>query len=175
MFQYAFLYTFAKDAGIDPYFQDEFWFRKYADEIRALYSEGISNQIEKIAIHVRRGDYLLAHQNKFHLNLCETDYYERAIKSFDPSDQFLVFSDDIDWCKEKWGHNPRFTFSEGKTELEDMNLMAACKGHIIANSTFSWWGAFLSPLYPYNVVVAPDRWFVDGIRRTLCPKHWKQI
>lgn len=180
MFQYAFLYSYAIRKGIDFYFQDEKFFKENADSIRELFSIGISKTpIDKVAIHVRRNSNPLNplepkyHENPFYVSLCDTDYYERAIAMF-PDEKFLVFSDDIEWCKSKWGLDERFEFSTG-TEIEDMNSMSRCKAHIIANSSFSWWGAWLSSSYPNNKVIAPKAWYKDGVDRTHLPEHWIRI
>jgi hypothetical protein len=180
MFQYAFLFSYARDHGFDYYFQDEFFFRENKEAVRALFSSDIMPPIDRVAIHVRRGgnpinpdepDYK---DNPFYVDLTKTDYYERAIAMF-PNDKFLVFSDDIPWCKEKWGNDNRFAFSTGLSETGDMNAMAACKAHIIANSSFSWWGAWLHPHYPENKVVAPKEWYADGVERTSLPEHYIRI
>ena len=179
MFEFAALYAYAKDMGVDYYFQSPEWFEKYQDEIRRLYSQNISSSIDKVAIHVRRASNPLDYkepkysENPFYVNLCDTDYYERAIDLF-PNDKFMVFSDDKEWCYEKWGDDKRFEISAWP-EIEDMNYMASCKAHIIANSSFSWWGAWLSPLYPHNRVIAPKEWYADGIERTKLPSHWERI
>jgi hypothetical protein len=171
MFQFAALYSHARNLDVDFYFQDGWYFREHQEAVRALYSSGIPARINCVAIHVRRGDYV---NNPFYVDLTKTDYYERAIAMF-PNDKFMVFSDDISWCEDKWGHLPDFDFSYGD-EIEDMNTMAACKAHIIANSSFSWWGAWLSPLYPDNKVIAPKEWYADGDNtRTILPEHWTRI
>lgn len=176
MFQFAFMYAYAKDTGMDYYFQDEIFFDRYADEIRNLFSTNIPQPLDFVAIHVRRGaNPLLPSEpsyadNPFYVNLGDTDYYERAIAMF-PEDKFLVFSDDMEWCKKKWGNDPRFTFHAGN-EIEDMNAMAACKAQIIANSSFSWWAAWLSR---NQKVIAPLAWYTDGVERTRLPNTWQRI
>ncbi len=179
MFQYAFLFAYARDNDIDYYFQDEFFFRNHKEAVRTLFSADIPAPIDKVAIHVRRAgnpinkDEPKYTDNPFYVNLTDTDYYERAIAKF-PNDEFLVFSDDIAWCEEKWGNDPRFSFNYGN-EIEDLNTMAACKAHIMANSSFSWWGAWLHPNYPDNKVIAPKAWYSDGVERTILPEHYIRI
>lgn len=170
MFQMAFAYSFAKDRDTDYYFQDEVYFRDHAEAVRTLYSYGIPAPINAVAVHVRRGDYV---GNPFYVDLTQTDYYERAMALF-PEEKFLVFSDDTAWCEKKWGNDPRVSISYGD-EISDLNDMAACKAHIIANSSYSWWGAWLSPNYPDNKVIAPKEWFADGEERTMLPHYWKRI
>ena len=184
MFQYAALYSFAKNMGVDFYFQDPSWFEDYKDEIRKLYSDDIPEPtdmapVDMVGIHVRRASNPLNpmepnySENPFYVDLTKTDYYERAMALF-PNDKFIVFSDDIEWCEEqdmfkgcKFSHNP---------EIVDMNRMASCKAQIIANSSFSWWASWLSPLYPHNRVIAPKNWYADGDNtRTKLPSHWEKI
>jgi hypothetical protein len=168
MFQYAYLHAQVRDGKIpDIYVQDEKFFKRYAHEVRMLFGSDIG-YIDQVAIHVRRGDYV---GNRFYVDIWNDGYYERAMELF-PGESFLVFSDDIEWCKKQ----PIFEkceFSEGNDPVTDLNWMASCKGHIIANSSFSWWGAYLAP-YTKKVVVPRD-WYSDGIERTVCPKSWIRI
>lgn len=179
MFQFAALYSWARDNGLDYYLQDEFYFRDHVEAIRTLYSSDIPPRTDAVAIHVRRaGNPTMPSEpkyadNPFYVSLTKTDYYEKAIAMF-PKENFLVFSDDIEWCKEKWEGLANFGFFHG-TEIEDMNKMASCKAHIIANSSFSWWAAWLCPAYPDNKVIAPKKWFTDGVERTICPEQWIRI
>lgn len=179
MFQYAFLVSFAKDNAIDFYFQDPFYFQNHEEAVRTLFSSDIPPRTDKVAIHVRRAANPMNpnepkySENPFYVNLCDTNYYERAIAKF-PKDEFIVFSDDVEWCREKWGHLANFEISE-LSEIEEMNKMASCKAHIIANSSFSWWAAWLCPRYPDNKVIAPKEWYADGTDRTICPEHWLRL
>ncbi len=174
LFQYAFLLDWAKKNGSDWYFQSEKWFKDNEKEVRALFSDDIPAPTDRVAIHVRRGDYV---GNSFYVDLFNIDYYEKAMAMF-PDDKFILFSDDIAFCKAKFGwYNSRITYSEERSDVRDLNLMASCKAHIIANSSFSWWGAWLSPNYPNNKVIAPSKehWYADGVERTECPSHWIRI
>lgn len=166
MFKEAYLYAQMRKGVIpDVYVQDEEYFKDYANEIRQMFGMGIT-PIDKVSVHVRRGDYV---GNLFYADLISTDYYEKAMAIF-PNEKFLVFSDDIEACK----RDERFKdceFSEGKTDWEDMNLMAGCKAHIIANSSFSWWGAYLSG----NKTIAPKAWYSDGLERTKLPESWIKL
>lgn len=176
MFQGAYLLAQAKKGMIpDVYIQSEEWFEDAREEVRALYSQGIPDPIDMIAIHVRRAgnpinpDEPKYCKNPFYVDLFDTDYYERAMEMF-PDAEFIVFSDDIEWCKRQEIF-AECEFSEGKTEIEDMNLMAACKGIIMANSSFSWWAAWLSDAK----VIAPKAWHPDGINRTVLSDKWIMI
>lgn len=169
MFQGAYLYSQMKKGLIpDVYIQDPSYFEDCKEEIKQLYGQNIPSRTKKVAIHVRRGDYV---NNPFYVDLTETDYYEKAMAEF-PQAEFLIFSDDIEWCK-KQNVVKDCEFSEGKTELEDMNLMASCVGHIIANSSFSWWAAYISPYT--QKVVAPKAWYLDKENRTKIPETWIRL
>ena len=101
----------------------------------------------------RRTDYIT---NSNHSTL-ELDYYESALSNFDSDATILVFSDDPDWCnQQELFSDDRFMIAEGNSGYVDMCLMTLCSGHIIANSSFSWWGAWLSDS---KQVVAPCQWF----------------
>ena len=167
LFQGAYIYAQMRRGIIpDIYVQNPEYFDQYCDEIKKLFGDDIG-KIDKVAIHVRRGDYV---NNPFYVDLTQTDYYEKAMAEF-PDSKFLVFSDDIEWCKEYFiGEEYTFDHSD---ELNALNSMASCTGHIIANSSFSWWGAYLSP--HGGKVVAPKNYYSDGIERTKFPKEWKRL
>lgn len=179
MFQSAFLYAFARSNNIDFYFQNPEWFKGYENEIKSLFKQS-GEMLDYVAIHVRRGtnpqnpNEPAYNKNSFYTDLSQTDYYDKAIDYF-KNEKFLVFSDNIGYCKEKWGNDPRFSFSE-KSELEDFNLMSRCKHQIIANSTFSWWAAYLNQ-NPDKIILAPEetQYYADGIVRTKYPAEFTQI
>jgi hypothetical protein len=127
-------------------------------------------------VHIRRTDYL--QKQNFHSNLLDrTSYYIDAIKEMKKDvNKFLVFSDDIEFCKRIFGSSEGFYFSDSYNEVEDLCLMSLCRNFIIANSSFSWWGAYLSK-DPKKTVIAPKRWFeVSSIdTHDLIPKEWKLI
>ncbi len=165
MFQMAYILSQVQKGEIpDIYVQSEEFFEGAEEQVKQLFSEGIT-PIDQVAIHVRRGDYV---GNPFYVDLMATDYYERAMEEF-PGEKFLVFSDDIEWCKtQQLFKGCEFS---GGDELTDFNRMAGCKGIIIANSSFSWWAAYLSQ----GRVVAPLEWYADGIARTTTLDSWTVI
>ena len=170
MFQYAYLKAKELDGEIeDVYVQDPKYFDKYRHHIKGIFGQDIVH-IDQVAIHVRRGDYV---DNPFYVNLFETGYYERAMDEFYKKD-FIVFSDDIEWCK-KQNIFKGCEFSEGNDEITDLNLMAGCNGLIMANSSFSWWAAYLGAGNQYKKVIAPKEWYTDGIERTKLLPIWKVI
>jgi len=164
------MYTQARSGNLpDVYVQDEKYFKEYADEIRALFSSDIGF-LSQVGIHVRRGDYV---DNPFYVDLSETGYYEEAMGRF-PDRDFLVFSDDTDFCRHYFRDNKRVQVMGGQTEIEDFNMLASCESIIMANSSFSWWAAWLCP-NPAKEIIAPKRWHPDGIERTKIPDTWTRI
>jgi hypothetical protein len=114
----------------------------------------IINQ-DTCSIHIRRGDYLGL---PTHHPTQSIEYYQRAIKIVGEEKHFLVFSDDIEWCKENFDFLQNKTFISGNQDYEDLYLMSMCQNNIIANSTFSWWGAWLNKNENKQVII-PSKWF----------------
>ena len=179
MFQMAYIYAQFKEGKIpDIYIQDYRYFDKYREEIKRLFGKGIGELINKVAIHVRRaGNPVKSNEpayseNPFYVNLSETDYYEKAMALF-PNKEFLVFSDDPIWCeKQEIFKGCEISF---KTEQEDFYLMVACEHQIIANSSYSWWAAYLNK-NPEKKVIAPKAWYSDGNQtRTMLPEEWIKV
>jgi hypothetical protein len=176
---------------LDGYWQSEKYFTNIAPTIREQltpqkpFSTSYQNlhhkihQCEAISIHVRRGDYTNYSKSNHYLQPCDVMYYTKALKYLVPNlslPTFFVFSDDIAWVK-YYLHLPYPThFVEGNTPIEDLLLMASCKHHIIANSTFSWWGAWLNPS-PDKIVIAPQKWFSTERFNTqdLLPAAWIRL
>lgn len=180
LFQYAYIYAQMKRGEIpDIFIQDPKYFDEYREEIQQLFGEGIG-YLPYVAMHVRRGKNPINpnepaySDNDFYVDLMKTPYYAHAIDQF-PRRKFLIFSDDMEFAREQF-KGEIFGFDESETDLEAFNKMASCDGHIIANSSFSWMAAYLSPVT--QKVVAPDskKWYSDGSEtRTVCPKEWIRI
>lgn len=126
-----------------------------------------------VSIHVRRGDYV---QHAAHFPPLTMPYISQAMAQF-PDRKFLVFSDDIPWCQ---ANIPGGEYPNGD-ELADLSLMASCSDHIIANSTFSWWGAYLG-INPKRKIISPHhtQWFGrhNGVKKPpidLIPDGWEQL
>lgn len=169
LFQYAYIYAQMREGNIpDIFIQDQKYFEKYGNDIKTLFGDGIKFKPE-VAIHIRRGDYV---ENTFYVDLLKTNYYQKAMEMF-PNSRFLIFSDDIEFCKSQF-IGDEFSFSEGNDELDDLNSMAGCSSQIIANSSYSWWAGFLNP-NPNKIVVYPKDWFSDNIKRIGFPSTWIQI
>lgn len=133
-----------------------------------------------ISLHVRRGDYVSnTNANKFHGTKGQ-DYYQKALSVILPKCKnpvIYVFSDDPEWCKKNLRFKQKTVYVEGnKKGFEDMRLMSNCKHNILANSSFSWWGAWLNENSD-KIVVAPKMWFNDPSVDTsdVIPESWVQV
>lgn len=178
---------------LDGYWQSYKYFEAHKDAVVNTFSflkledpEGIKvlSRIQSqnsIALHVRRGDYNTKRGRDFH-GLIPMSYYQKAAADITKkvkSPTFFVFSDEIDWCKQniKLDHPTVFVDSNTpRTGVEDMRLMAACKHAIIANSSFSWWAAWLSET-PDKIIYAPTAWF-KGAEHEIddrLPSSWIKI
>jgi glycosyl transferase family 11 len=165
------------------YFQTEKYFAHICNDIKRDFTFSkqvmsrcrayLSQYVDPLSVHVRRGDYVGLSDYHYNLNL---DYYVRALAQFDPDRPVLLFSDDIAWCLQ----HPFFgqaRFIPGLNETySDLCLMTLCHGHVIANSSYSWWGAYLSSS---PKVVAPARWFGAKYAHLdisdICPGHWTRV
>ena len=147
---------------IQGFFQTEKYFKHIKQELKLDFTfkddiqnpcvDMISQLDNPVALHIRRTDYI-TNPNHTCLGL---DYYERALNIF-PNQTVLIFSDDPQWCQnQELFEDDRFMISDNDDQYIDMCLMTMCKGHIIANSSFSWWGAWLSNS---ERVIAPKGWF----------------
>lgn len=163
--------------GIDltgNFFISEQWFKHIENEIREDFKfEG--DNIDRVFVHVRRTDYV---NNNGYFDLMTTPYYEKAMNHF-PASKFLVFSDDIEWCKNQKMFS-KCEFDESDSGIEALRKMTKCNGGIIANSTLSWWGAWLQK--SDEDIISPNTkssWF--GPRKagrntsTMIPNEWIKL
>lgn len=135
-----------------------------------------------VAIHVRRGDYLNKDNSRLFCNLGESHYYQNAVsylKSKYNDLKYYVFSNDIQWCMDHLplDNSTYIDWNRGAESYRDMQLFSACKFQIIANSSFSWWGAWLNN-NPQREVLAPNEWFVKSSGYSddmIIPKEWVKI
>ncbi len=149
---------------LQGYFQSQKYFLNIEDTIRSMFTfrpevldpcKSMINSVEDpVSLHIRRGDYLTNHANHNNLGF---DYYAKGLDHFEGRN-IIIFSDDPAWCKQQelFKDDNRFLVSEENNQYTDMCLMSLCRSHIIANSSFSWWGAWLSNSLD---VVAPSKWF----------------
>jgi len=168
------------------YFQSEKYFKHIEDDIRKLFGpkeEALSCWASTqhlydnpVGLHIRRGDFLI---NSVHHHNLSMKYYETALRAFGSDRQVIIFSDDTDWCKQQpLFEGDRFLVCEGGGPYTDLYMMSKCDDFIIANSTFSWWGAWLSHNED-KLVIYPDRWFgpnnIDKSTADLFPPEWRMI
>ena len=168
------------------YWQNESYFSDIRDSILECYTfdsneldsrnRSLGGKMEKeqsVSLHVRRGDYLDDRNSHIYDNICTSNYYRRAVDYICKNVEhpiFYLFSDDIKWCKNNIGalygdyhgkiESKFVDFNNGVHSYLDMYLMNKCRHHIIANSTFSWWGAWLGTNED-KIVVAPSRWLAN--------------
>ncbi len=165
---------------LDGYWQSEKYFFDISDIIRAELqpNEDIRSNLFKVynpqnnvSIHIRRTDYLTS--NGYH-PVQTIEYYTNALDIIGSVDKILIFSDDIEWCKENLRYH-NMIFVEGLSDVEDLWLMSMCDHNIIANSSFSWWGAWLNQ-NPKKKIVAPKLWLKDNkLAKEIVPDHWYKI
>lgn len=158
--------TCADNVDLYGYFQSEKYFEHIKDEVKKDFTfkdyikvptkkqfQEVFGDEDVISLHVRRGDYV---NNKEHPTP-SLNYYYKALEQLDSELSVMVFSDDIEWCKEQTIFSgDRFLFSEDNIAGVDLYLQSLCKYHIIANSSFSWWGAWLADS---KKTIAPQKWF----------------
>jgi hypothetical protein len=177
------------------YWQTAAYFDRYAPQIRMdlAFAEPVDGRnlvlsrelatTTSVSVHVRRGDYVTSGKNKSIYAIGTPDYYFRAMDlllSRYPEARFYAFSDDPGWVREVLA--PRFPgltivdHNRGPQSYIDMRLMSECRHHIIANSTFSWWGAWLNPR-PDKIVVAPREWYATSTKDStdLIPASWTRL
>lgn len=182
------------DVYLDGYWQSERYFADAEATIRKALmitqkpdnsNQRMLNEISgcnAVSIHVRRGDYLKDQAVLQMHGVCSLDYYRQAvdfIASKVEAPVFFVFSDEPEWVRENL-HLPYpmavVDHNGVNRGYEDLRLMSTCRHHIIANSTFSWWGAWLNPSKD-KIVVAPKRWFndFDANTKDIYPDSWMQL
>jgi hypothetical protein len=167
--------------NLQGFFQSEKYFKHIRDELLTDFQfhdnilesakEVASNWTKPVSVHIRRTDYIT---NSNHAVL-PIEYYEQALNMFDDDSEVVIFSDDPEWC---FNHplfsSDRFMVSQTGNTALDLCLMSLCSAHIIANSSFSWWGAWLSDS---EKIIAPDGWFKGSNNehldtQDLIPENW---
>lgn len=180
-----------KDMYYWGYFQSEKYFSQIKNQIISTFT--FSNQLDKrnlailkkiqntksVSVHIRRGDYLIDKQFK---NICTLYYYKKAIEyqlSKDNNLTFYIFSDDITWVKNNFSENINCEYIDwniGSESYKDMKLMSMCHHNIIANSSFSWWGAWLNT-NKNKIVIAPKKWNNTNSHKaeSIIPETWIKL
>lgn len=191
---YAILYqpvfeTIKGNVIMSGYFQNEKYFKNIADNLQQSFSfknplDGRNADIAKriqdkqsVAIHIRRGDYLNTN-SKSNFIILDKAYYEKAIGYITnriENPEFFIFSEDFDWIKQNLNlENYPVTFidwNKGRDSYIDMQLMSLCKHNIIANSSFSWWAAWLNS-NKEKIVLAPELWFCEDEKNKLLDQFY---
>ena len=158
--------------------REDFRFRDPPDERNAALAEQIRGSPTAVSIHVRRGDYVADERSAAFHGVLPSDYYvaaARRIQRVVGKPTFYVFSDDLDWCRSNLALGAptvHVDHNQGRG-WEDLRLMTLCAHHVIANSSFSWWGAWLGAR-PDKIVVAPKRWIAEESLDTshVPPPEW---
>ncbi|MDZ7603533.1 MAG: alpha-1,2-fucosyltransferase [Hoeflea sp.] len=187
--------TIGPDCYLHGYFQSERYFEAIAAELRtelafcepardanARMAERIQNA-PSVSLHIRRGDYLTSAKARAAHGAPDPDYHRRALEEIrtrsgtDPV--VYLFSNDPDWVRDNMKLDAELVtvaINDGRTAHEDLRLMSLCDHHVIANSTFSWWGAWLNPS-PEKIVVAPARWFASPklSNPDITPQGWLRL
>jgi hypothetical protein len=176
------------DKYLAGYWQSELYFNEIRDFLLNEFSPKktnldnigvIADKIKSktsISLHVRRGDYVKAYSNHYHVQ--DQTYYSEAlqiIKQAYSNCNLFVFSDDIQWCKDNLNFEELTYYVEPNQSFEDIYLMSLCSHNIIANSSFSWWGAWLNK-NPEKICIAPKKWFKNKNKKNnIIPKNWITI
>lgn len=184
------IYSF-EDKYLQGYWQCEKYFADIRDVILKKYifplkensnCKKILEQIKKtesVGLHVRRGDYLSEQNNKVYGNICTIDYYQSAIsyiKRAVSNAVFFLFTNDMIWVRNHIYREGMIVVdcNDGEQDYLDMFLMSQCKHNIVANSSFSWWGAWLNQ-NTNKIVIAPSKWFNNHeVTDTIC-RDWVRI
>jgi len=176
------------------YWQSERYFTNVAQTIRAdfTFKQPLADRnldfaqkisaVNSVSLHIRRGDYANNARALAWHGMCPLNYYEAAIKFMAErvhKPHFFVFSDDMDWVRANLNITYQCHYVNHNFDAEsfnDMRLMSLCKHHIIANSSFSWWGAWLNPSTT-KIVLAPKRWFNEypADTKDLLPEGWLSL
>ena len=162
-----------KNYDLKGYFQSYKYFGDYKEiflkyfELNREYTIIPNDNV--ISIHVRRGDYI----NLQHIHpILEFEYYKKAMEHFPNDSTFLVFSDDMPWCRKNF-RDKNFLFIEDDL-IKEFSYMKNCKYNIIANSSLSWWAAYLNP-NPNKIIIAPKVYVLNEKTDDRIPKEWIRI
>lgn len=191
---YKYAFQIRPNTYIEGFFQSEKYFKKYEDDLHnafkfktrpSKFNQYMIEQMSEsnsVSVHIRRGDYVQKKRYQDLYATCSLDYYKRGVEHIAnkyPNPRLYVFSDDIQWVKANWNLPYETVFVNHNTadqNFEDIRLMSNCKHNIIANSSFSWWGAWLNK-NPQKIVIAPKKWFNDKRinQEDVIPEAWVRL
>jgi hypothetical protein len=139
----------------------------------------IASNSNSVSVHIRKTDFISTQENKSIFALCSVNYYYNAIDYFlnnvNQDLMLFIFSDDFEWVRANLNLKLNHFFVEGNSDNEDLYLMSLCKHNITANSTFSWWGAWLNTNKD-KVILTPEKWFNNAMSdKDLVPNNWIRI
>ncbi|MGE4260513.1 alpha-1,2-fucosyltransferase [Shewanella sp.] len=181
-----------KNYYIRGLWQSEKFFVEIKDIVRGIFSSFTNDSNEKwnllvnnkkniVSMHVRRGDYI-SNPKYYKLlgGVCDKNYYINAVdymkNNLTEHPVFFIFSDDIEWVRKEFDFLKKYDviFSKNNSDIEDIYFMSKCDAHIIANSTFSWWGAWLGS-NKNKLVVSPKNWFKGHTSEGIVPEIWTRL
>jgi len=167
--------------GIEDKISKEFQLKKEFESESFLFEKNKIDKNKSVSVHVRRGDYANDKTTNNYFGTCSLEYYKQAMDYMESKVQnpvYYFFSDDIEWVKKKFGLQDNYIFvSNPKLEdYEELILMSICSHNIIANSSFSWWGAWLNN-NPNKIVIAPKKWVnvEPNPNPNIIPEGWVTI
>lgn len=180
-----------EDVYLCGYWQSERYFKDIREQVLQEFTfptgvvkskEELTNQMQaenSVSIHIRRSDYLTEQNLKVYGNICTEKYYNNAIRYIEEMVEYphyYVFTDDLAWARENFQGDEYTIISgnRGRDSYIDMYLMSQCKYNIIANSSFSWWGAWLNR-NPDKQVLAPKKWFHNHEKEEIVCEDWIRI
>ena len=185
------VFNIHKDCFFDGYWQNAQYFNSIREKILKVFAMkmidnhniNIAQKLDStnsVSIHVRRGDFS---DNPIYNGICELDYYQKAIDIIRKNaliDKFYIFSNNTEWCRKHlvpllgYIDYTIIDWNRGRDSYKDMFLMSKCKHNIIANSTFSWWGAWLNQ-HPDKIVIGPNQWINIENNEFTLPAEWIKI
>jgi len=188
------VYTCGINSYFEGYWQSEKYFLKFREDLlqefslkNKLHSQSKEYQkkillTESVSLHIRRGDYVSSSKTNSVHGTCDLEYYKKAVSDMQKNVQqpyFFIFSDDLPWAKENLDFIKNIIFvdiAEDIPDHEEIILMSQCQHNVIANSSFSWWGAWLNQ-NSEKLVIAPKKWFIDTSINTndLIPPSWIRL
>lgn len=186
--------TIGSSLYLEGYWQHESYFKSAESLIRQDFTfkfpqdetnqkmQNLIQGVNAVSVHIRRGDYVSNPVAQSVHGVLSLDYYHKAIKEIESQvndPHFFIFSDDPQWVREhlQIAHPTTYVdHNNGRADHEDLRLLSLCQHHIIANSTFSWWGAWLSD-HPQKLVYAPAKWFNQASLQNIniLPSSWHRI
>lgn len=164
---------------VSNFIREEFQIKNHVIQKNLELETEIKNSVS-IGVHVRRGDYVTNMRAASYHGICSLDYYNSSFEHIGKSianPQFFIFSDDIDWAVKniKTIYPVKFVVDYSGQPQDHLRLISMCRHQIIANSSFSWWGAWLNS-NPNKIVIAPKKWFAfDKNTNNLCPSNWIKL